>query len=187
MSTSKLISGVLLPSRRQLVVFGLILTPIITYGLWHASFIVSALFIYLYEMLIGAGIAAWLGLFLLDRVINARLLLSSRLRSYAVAGLVTFIVLLLIELPIHWVLQSLSDRDGDLIRERVEAYREQNGDYPVDLSDSGFSDLPRQSWTGAQYRYDRRLWPYTVRYASIGSRERFYSHQYKSWSYPFDE
>jgi hypothetical protein len=187
MNTSQVISVLLLPSRRQLVVFGLILTPIITYVLWHASFIVSALFIYLYEMLIGAGIVVWLGLFLVDKAISARLMLSSHLRSYAVAGLITFIAVLLLELPVHWILQRLSDRDGDLIRARVEAYRAQNDDYPTDLSDGAFGDLPKRSWTGSLYTYNRELRPYTVRYASIGGRERFYSHQYKSWSYPFDE
>jgi hypothetical protein len=187
MNPTGAISNLLLPSRRHLVVFSFVLVPFVTIGLWYTSLVVSPFAIFLYVMLIGAGMALWLGLFLVDKAMHARLHISSRLHSYAKAGLVVFILSLIVELPIHWVLQRLSDRDGDLIRASIESYRVYNGAYPDDLSDSAFDVLPQRSWTGSSYTYSRDLWPYKVQYASIGGRERFYSHQYKSWSYPFDE
>lgn len=187
MIPSGFIARVLQPRRRQLILFGILLLPFISYGLWHTSFTVNARFIYLYELLIGAGLVAWLVLFLVDRYVGSMLMFASNLRSYPISGMIAFIILLILELPIHAGLQTLSDRDGDKIRRSVEEFHKYNGYYPDDLSDSGFDHLSRRSWTFSFYRYDRGLEPYRVRYKSIGGRERFYSHQYQMWTFPFDE
>ena len=187
MNLHKAISRILRPDRRVLVLFGVLLVPFVSCGLWHASFIVHFEFIYLYEMILGVGCAAWLGFYIIDWALQRYFLVESRLRSFPLAGMASFILCTVVEIPIHAGLQALSDNDGDKIRASIEEYHRHRGSYPEQLRDIPDNNLPQRTWTGSSFEYDMGLFPYRLRYLSIGGRERFYSHQYASWSFPFDD
>jgi hypothetical protein len=176
-----IIDKLLKPGSTELFWFSLLLFLPITAGLWFTSAIVHGQIILLYIFFCAIGCGLILLAFLIDKLFHVAL------HRYSIRGVALFVLLILVELPIHAGLQALSDKDGDKIRRSVEEFHKYNGYYPDDLSDSGFDDLPRRSWTFSFYEYDRELQPYRIRYNSIGGEERFYSHQYQMWTYPFDE
>lgn len=175
-----LFNSLLKPQAPELMWFTIVFSALITTWLWFDSALVMGWAILSYIILLALGGVA----LVICLVVDSRF--QTSLSRYAKRGLVVFVALLVIEIPIQAGLQALSDDQGNRARQLLEAYYNKHGEYPSDLNAIQLTSSQRRTWFGTSLEYSKGLTPFLLSYRSIGGYQRFFSHQDNCWSYPFD-
>ncbi|MBX2973653.1 MAG: hypothetical protein KF797_11155 [Flavobacteriales bacterium] len=166
------------PGMRELIVFGLLMTPVIWFGIWICAFSWIPPLEFILLGLLGLGVAASVTARSLDKRLIARFYKYSW----------TLVILLAacwgLWYPVRNELLAESKERGERISTRVAQFREENGACPESLDDPYFDDLSKWSSIGSKFSCSMEG-ECSVSFAGFGGYWWAYSAERKEW-YAFD-
>lgn len=173
---------ILKPSISILIVYGLLISPIILAVLYSLSFKWFLDFdfylIPIYILLIIIGIKA----FLIDRKFQ------TGLKKYIILTITLMTIYVLMSYPTRdWMIRK-SEEQGEKLGLLIQNYKAEKGSYPDNLNSDFFSSVPKRSYVGTKFNYEKHLSSDSIEtcyisYFSFGGYWGSYSINNKTWHY----
>ena len=171
-----------MPKIGILIVYGLLISPIILAGLYSLSFKWFLDFdfylVTIYILLIIIGIKA----FLIDRRYR------TGLKKYIIITITLMTIYVLISYPLRdWMIRK-SEEQGEKIGLLIQKYKDEKGFYPDNLSSDFFSGVPKRSYIGTKFNYEKHISSGStttcyISYFSFGGYWGSYNIDNKTWNY----
>jgi len=170
------------PKIGTLIVFGFLISPIILVGLyillffWFLDFEFFLKPIYIIAILVG------LLSFFVDRKYKIEL------KKYVILSIILLTIYVLLSYPIRDWLKAQSELQGQQIGHVIEKYKEENGFNPDDLESDYFKDVPKRSYIGSRFYYEKYLRNDSIEtcfisFFSFRGYHGYYNIERKTWIY----
>lgn len=171
------------PGRVHLIVFSVISLPFITLFIFYCQFIwIFNLVLQIPFFLIAAALSVFTGYWLDNKY-------KVHIRKYIVTALLITLLLLILSVPISAILQKQSERKGERLIERIEAYKLANGHFPANIEGDYFSKAPKRTLIGTKYFYNRKvdvstnIEYYNLQFRAFNGNTAYYNTDSRKWLY----
>jgi hypothetical protein len=169
----------LVPKKRELLLFVLILFPVIAIGLWELSFTwFPPLEFYLLCIFMVC-------IFLFALAKGVEMKWKVKLSRYISVFMLELFILTVANYVLRNYLRSRAEEHGELIVAHMAEYHELNGQWPEDLNHSSLQNLPKNTPFGTKYelKLSHKTNNPIISFYSFGGYWGYYDYENDKWYY----